>query len=59
MGFVYFELEGVDYLLVSKEEKSNNTIKTSIIDYESYNWLESRYFCKLILFLEKITFLAS
>ena len=43
MGFVYFEFEGVDYLLVSKEEKSNNTIKTSIIDYESYNWLESRF----------------
>ena len=43
MGFVYFELEGVDYLLVSKEEKSNNKIKTSIIDYESYNWLESRF----------------
>ena len=43
MGFVYFEFEGVDYLLLSKEEKLNDKIKTDIIDYESYNWLESRF----------------
>ena len=42
-GFVYFEFEGVDYLLLSKEEKLNDKIKTDIVDYESYNWLESRF----------------
>ena len=42
-GFVYFEFEGVDYLLLSKEDKLNDRIKTDIIDYESYNWLESRF----------------
>ena len=42
-GFAYFEFEGVDYLLVSKEEESNSNLKTNIIGYESYNWLESRF----------------
>ena len=42
-GFVYFEFEGVDYLLLPKESKLDNEIKTDIIDYESYNWLESRF----------------
>ena len=43
LGFVYFEFEGVDYLLLSKEEKLNDKIKTDIIDCESNNWLESRF----------------
>ena len=42
-GFVYFEFEGVDYLLVPKEDKSNDKIRTDVMDYESYNWLESRF----------------
>ena len=43
LGFVYFEFEGVDHLLLPKEGKSNGEIKTNIIGYESYNWLESRF----------------
>ena len=42
-GFVYFEFGGVDYLLLPKEASPNNKIKTDIIDYDSYNWLESRF----------------
>ena len=42
-GFVYFEFEGVDYLLLPRENNPNNKIKTDIIDYDSYNWLESRF----------------
>ena len=43
LGFVCFEFEGVDYLLLPKEGKLNSNIKTNIIGYESYNWLESRF----------------
>ena len=43
LGFVYFEFRGVDYLLLPAEEKSNNKLKTDIISYDSYNWLESRF----------------
>ena len=43
LGFVYFEFEGVDYLLLPAEDKSHNELKTDIISYDSYNWLESGF----------------